>query len=167
MAEAAEWMERLGPPSLYWAAFRVGQGPVLSPTATADPLVVSRVRLSSPGFWEFFGGLNPFEVLRKYLNDRHERRKDREYRSEAERQRLELQNQRIAIENAVRAIKAIDRLRGLERHHLSPSESAGWYQAFAAELRAPLERLADFDRHGLIDGATAQSGPEQIEPPSE
>ena len=31
----------------------------------------------SPGFWEFLGSLNPLEVIRRYLNDRHERAKDR------------------------------------------------------------------------------------------
>jgi predicted NACHT family NTPase len=39
------------------------------------------------------GTLNPLEVLRKAINDRHERRKDREYRESAERRRLELENQ--------------------------------------------------------------------------
>src|SRR4051794_21952202 len=43
----------------------------------AEPLVVQRVVLESPGIWEFLGTLNPLEVLRKYLNDRHERQKDR------------------------------------------------------------------------------------------
>jgi len=58
----------------------------------AEQLVLSAVNLASPGFWEFLGTLNPLEVLRKYLNDRHERRKDREYRELAERRRLELEN---------------------------------------------------------------------------
>src|SRR5438093_681113 len=41
---------------------------------TRDQLRLARVQLASPGFWEFFGALNPLEVLRKYLNDRHSRR---------------------------------------------------------------------------------------------
>jgi hypothetical protein len=44
-----------------------------------DRLVLSAAALSSPGFFEFLGSLNPLEVIRKYLVDRHERRKDREY----------------------------------------------------------------------------------------
>lgn len=58
----------------------------------SERLVLSSVKLTSPGFWEFMGSLNPLEVLRRYLNDRHERRQDRAYRESAERRRLELQN---------------------------------------------------------------------------
>ena len=45
-----------------------------------DRLKLRGVELNSPGFWDFLGKLNPLEVLREYLKDRHERRKDREYR---------------------------------------------------------------------------------------
>lgn len=45
------------------------------------------------------GTLNPLEVIRKYLNDRHERRKDREYRESAERRRLALDN--LSVETRV------------------------------------------------------------------
>jgi hypothetical protein len=65
----------------------------------AEQLVLSAVSLASPGFWEFLGTLNPLEVLRKYLNDRHERRKDRDYRESAERRRLELEN--LTLESRV------------------------------------------------------------------
>jgi hypothetical protein len=61
-----------------------------------DRLVLSAVELSSPGFFEFLGSLNPLEVIRKYLVDRHERRKDREYKEGLEAQRLSLENQRLA-----------------------------------------------------------------------
>jgi hypothetical protein len=37
--------------------------------------------------------------LRKYLNDRHERRKDHDYRESAERRRLELEN--LSLESRV------------------------------------------------------------------
>lgn len=65
----------------------------------SQQLVLSGVVLQSPGFWEFFGKLNPLEVLRQYLNDRHERRKDREYREGAEQRRLRLEN--LKLENEV------------------------------------------------------------------
>ncbi len=57
------------------------------------------VSFNSPGFWEFLGTLNAFEVLRKFLNDRHERQKDHEYRELAEQRRLELEN--LLLENKV------------------------------------------------------------------
>ena len=65
----------------------------------AEQLVLYAVNLASPGFWEFLGTLNPLEVLRKYLNDRHERRKDHDYRESAERRRLELEN--LSLESRV------------------------------------------------------------------
>jgi len=45
------------------------------------------------------GTLNPLEVLRKYLNDCDERRKDHEYRDSAEKRRLVLEN--LSLENRV------------------------------------------------------------------
>jgi hypothetical protein len=58
----------------------------------SEKLILSGVSLNSPGSWDFLGALNPFEVLRKYLSDRHERRKDRDYRESAEERKLILDN---------------------------------------------------------------------------
>jgi hypothetical protein len=57
----------------------------------SDRLVLQRVELASPGFWEFMGALNPMEVMRKYLQDRHERQKDRAYRAALEAEKLRVQ----------------------------------------------------------------------------
>lgn len=57
----------------------------------ADRLVLSSVQLSSPGFWAFLGGLIPLETIRKYLQDRHERRKDLEFRNDQERRAKEVE----------------------------------------------------------------------------
>ena len=65
----------------------------------SQQLVLAAVSLQSPGFWDFIGNLNPLEVLRQYLNDRHERRKDRQYRESAEKRRLRLEN--LKLENQV------------------------------------------------------------------
>jgi hypothetical protein len=62
-------------------------------------LVLNAVQVNSPGFWEFLGSLNVLEVIRKYLSDRHERRKDRAYRETAEQRRMLLEN--LALENDV------------------------------------------------------------------
>jgi hypothetical protein len=72
---------------------------VASLVPVTEQLILTAVTLTSPGFWEFLGTLNPLEVLRQYLNDRHERRKDREYRESAERRRLMLDN--LSLENKV------------------------------------------------------------------
>jgi hypothetical protein len=72
---------------------------VASLVPRTEQIILSAVTLTSPGFWEFLGTLNPLDVLRKYLSDRHERRKDREYRESAERRRLELEN--LSLESRV------------------------------------------------------------------
>jgi hypothetical protein len=56
-------------------------------------LRVHSIQVASPGIWEFLGTLNPLEVIRKWKQDSHERKKDNEYRSEAERVKLALENE--------------------------------------------------------------------------
>lgn len=58
-------------------------------------LVVMKVSIASPGFWEFAASLNPLQQIREYLNDRHKRRQDRQYKEPSERERLELENELI------------------------------------------------------------------------
>ena len=129
----------------------------------AEPLVVNRVVLESPGFWEFVGALNPLEVLRKYLTDRHERRKDREYREGAERRQLE-------IENALGELEVLRRIADLERE-FGPEAipDSLRLRILAAEVREPLEELSSLDQRGLIDGGSATAGrklPPREEPPT-
>ncbi len=91
----------------YWPPTPEG---LASSVPRGEQLILSAVSLHSPGFWEFMGTLNPLEVLRKYLNDRHERKKDSEYRDSAERRRLELENlslQTRIISERVRIAKDI------------------------------------------------------------
>jgi hypothetical protein len=58
----------------------------------SEQLVLTAVNLSSPRFWEFLGTFNSLEVARKWLNDKHERWKDRDFRETAEKRRLEIEN---------------------------------------------------------------------------
>ena len=58
-------------------------------------LSLERVQIESPGIWEFAASLNPLEQIRKFLNDRHERRKDKQYREESEKERLKRDNELI------------------------------------------------------------------------
>lgn len=87
---------RVGTGALYWP-------PTVQEIASfvprAEQLILASVNINSPGVWEFIGALNPLEVLRKYLNDRHERRKDHEYRESAEQRKLALEN--LVLENNV------------------------------------------------------------------
>jgi hypothetical protein len=92
---------------------------VASFVPASEQLVLSAVRLSSPGSWDFLGALNPLEVLRKVINDRHERRKDKEYRESAEKRRLELENQILETELISRRI-AVARKLGATKRDLAP-----------------------------------------------
>lgn len=116
---------------------------------TSEQLVLSAVRLSSPGFWEFFGRLNPLEVLRQYLNDRHERRKDREYRESAEQRRLALEN--LKLENSV----LLERVRLMKELGATDSDLAPLLNALVFKPLTALDRYQD---RGAIENAELLGG---------
>jgi hypothetical protein len=107
-------------------------------------LVLASVRLASPGLWDFLGKLNPLEVLRQYLNDRHERRKDHNYRESAEERRLQLEN--LDRENQVIAgrIKIAKEL-GATDQDLAP--------ILEALIHRPLMALDKHQDRNVIEGA--------------
>jgi hypothetical protein len=55
-----------------------------------DELRLDSVIIESPGWWEVLGIPKLLETLRKYLNDRHERKKDSEFRNKYEERKKEL-----------------------------------------------------------------------------
>jgi hypothetical protein len=114
-----------------------------------DRLILLRARFSSPGFWEFMGSLNPLEVVRKYLDDRHRRRQDREYREGQERRRLELDN--LLLENQVfrERIQLAQEL-GLPGEALVPL-----INRFVGE---PMQRLGTTEDRGVIEVVEVDNG---------
>jgi len=115
-------------------------------------LVLAAVRLESPGAWDFIAKLNPLEVIRQGLNDRHERRKDHDYRERAESRRLELENQ--LLENKVLREKiSIAKELGATDQDLSPLLNELVLKPLSA-----LERPQD---HALIEAAEIISDDEQ------
>lgn len=115
----------------------------------AQPLIVGRVRFESPGLLEFLGALNPLEVLRKYINDRHERQKDRSYRDEAERRALELQN-------AILELRYVREAAELEREFQSNRVPADQIQQlWLSRIQKPLDEVAGYVDRGLIDAGSA------------
>lgn len=155
---AVDWLE-LRPSRTPYRIPNFGLPALSENSMPAPTLFLHRVSLRSPGFWEFFGALNPLEVLRTYLNDRHERRKDRVYREHAEREKLE-------IENALGRLEIFHRIGQIEREFgpdfLNTSVLA---RHFAAELRPKFEKLGEMDDLGLISGESALTGPEQHHAP--
>lgn len=109
-----------------------------------DRLQLRAVLFQSPGSWDFLGALNPLETLRKYLQDRHERRKDRTYRERLEAERMSLDNQKLKTE-VVR--QQIELLRSVG----VPEEKIR--EALSAHVVLPLERLDRHQDSGLIRAA--------------
>ena len=92
---------------------------VASTVPMRERLTVHRIQISSPGVWEFLGNLSAFEVIRQFLNDRHERRKDKEYKETAEARRLQLENMKLENE-VLRARIGIAKELGATEQDLAP-----------------------------------------------
>jgi hypothetical protein len=107
-------------------------------------LVLSRVTLSSPGFWEFVGSLNPLKVLVDYLQQAHERKKDEDYRNNAERDKLALENELLRN----RVIK--ERVELLQNVGFNNAELKGLMTTYLSE---PLLKTREHVNSGLIEGA--------------
>ncbi|MDE5818309.1 MAG: hypothetical protein K2I07_03175 [Lachnospiraceae bacterium] len=68
-------------------------------------LVIDKVNFNSPGSWDVIGSWNPLSQIRKYVNERHERIKDKRYgweldkkMKEAELEEKKLRNDQIRLE---------------------------------------------------------------------
>lgn len=124
---------------------------IISPT---DKLQLTSVVIQSPGFWEFLGSLNPLEVIRKYLTDRHEHRKDRQYREALEQEKLSLENE-ITRTKVVQ--DRVNLLRGLG----VPDDQI--LQMIVTYVYTPLEQLDKFQDTGLILTASIRPSDRLIE----
>ena len=114
-------------------------------------LTLERVRIESPGFWEFCASLNPLQQIREYLNDRHRRRQDREFREPLEKERLELENECLRLQ--IKKMN-IDYLREYHQllHELGYSED-DIHHEYWATIGNPLSRLGRHQDTRLIGGA--------------
>ncbi len=109
-----------------------------------NSLELKGVVLQSPGFWEFIGKINPLEVIRQFLNDRHQRQKDREYLNK-------LEQERLSIENKILRTKLIKEV-------ISSAKEAGVSESEIAKLIrdnaiVPLLRLESLQDSQLISYA--------------
>lgn len=119
-----------------------------------DQLVLKQVELHSPGFWEFLGKINPLEVIRVYLNDRHERNKDCSYKNSAEEERLRLENILLKLDVVKKAV-AVAREAGLNQDQIT---------ALVAEHAiAPLTYLTDIKGSRVIERAETTRPEEERE----
>jgi hypothetical protein len=125
-----------------------------------DQLRLSRIVIESPGFWDAIGAFSPLETIRHYLNDRHERRKDREYRESLEAERLQLEKDKLRTE-IVKARVGLLRDVGVPEDRIRT--------ALTHYVVIPLAELEKHQDSGLIDGAevidTEESGSDNTKRP--
>lgn len=127
-------------PNLLEFQSRIDIGKIVLP---ADRLVISKVNIQSPGFWEVLGSLNPIQQIREYLKDWHERKKDDRYRSRQEEEigELEIQERKGRIIS-----QSIETLRNLGYN------DAEIRQLVTAMVIQPLNRLGIHQDNGKIEG---------------
>lgn len=109
-----------------------------------DQIIVSKIRIESPGFWEFLGSLNPLQQIREYLKDRHERRKDLEWREEQERKKMTIENRLMEtklLNDQIEILKSI----GYSEDEIRRIIVVHWYE--------PLKELNKHQDSGMIEDA--------------
>jgi hypothetical protein len=111
-----------------------------------ERLLIARVELASPGFFEFLGSLNPLTFISNELERRHRHRQDREYREREERRRLELENESLQLGILERRIE-IARENGATDDVIAT--------LLNQLLERPLRQLSDLDARGVIDGSSS------------
>ncbi|WP_223789751.1 hypothetical protein [Marinicella meishanensis] len=94
-------------PSSYSIAYNVEHEAWSMTDLPTFPLHINKVVIQSPGFWEFLGRLNPLEVIRQFLNDSHERKKDEEYRNQIEAEKMKIENSILRTELIKKSIEVL------------------------------------------------------------
>ena len=109
-----------------------------------DRIILNKVNVESPGFWEFFANIIPLETIRKYINDRHERIKDKNYRINQEKERGELENEKLRLE-------VIQKKTDLLKNLGVPEDKIRI--AYFKHVLKPLEQIDIYQDKGLIESA--------------
>jgi hypothetical protein len=110
----------------------------------SERLKLVGVELHSPGFWDFLGKLNPLEVIREYLQDHHEREKDRKYRNREEEEKLRLENEKRRIENGKARLEVFKDMGATNEQLLVVAEQL---------LIEPQKQLNQYQDQKIITGA--------------
>ena len=145
-----EWLMYSGDPLRELGFFKYTSiEPAMIPPSAR--LSLERVQIESPGIWEFAASLNPLEQIRKFLIDRHERRKDKKYREQSEKERLKLDNELIQAQIVKQSIANL-------HYMIKVMGEAGidddvLQQIIWAQVGNPMSRLGVHQDTGLIGGA--------------
>jgi hypothetical protein len=113
-----------------------------------DKLLLISICIESPGFWEFLGSINPLEQIRKYLNDRHERIKDKKFRDRQEENYREIEIQILNNKDIKEKIEILEKI-GCTKIEIR--ELIGGY------VVNPLHRLDKYQNNGQIENSIKDS----------
>jgi hypothetical protein len=115
----------------------------------SDRLLFRGAQIESPGWVEVIGALNPLETLRKYMNDRHERRKDKDFRNEAERRKFEQEERaREAELEYMQDSVIIRRIEEAKKLGASDRDIAPLLNEL---LNRPVRKVARFQDRGILE----------------
>lgn len=114
-----------------------------------DRLRISQIQVGSAGLIALVGSLNPLETIRKYLSDRHERRKDKDWREPAEAEKMALENLLLKQEIIMSEIELLKEI-GYPEDYIRSIIARHFFQPIEA-----LDRLQD---DGLIGRAQIING---------
>lgn len=100
-----------------------------------ENLIVSKINYNSPGFWEVMASWSPFEQIRKYIKDRHDRIRDKKYIWDMDKKLKEVEIETKQLNNDLLKIETIGTIiTQLEKIGLSEIEIRGTIQKYYGEL---------------------------------
>lgn len=89
-----------------------------------DFLIIDKVNFNSPGFWEVIGNCNPLRQIRKYIEERHERQRDKKYNWEMDKMRQEAEIEEIQLHNDMMRLTIIKEMKRQLQSFRIPDEDA-------------------------------------------
>ena len=135
------------PPASYWQDYHNRSVDSIEPR---DQLIISKINIQSPGWWEVIGSLNPLQQIREFLKDRHERRKDTQWREATERDKAILENELIQRQITEADNRNLgERIRVLRELGFSDKEIR---ELIWINVGKPLNELGKHQDTGLIGG---------------
>jgi len=129
---------------------------------TERVLKVNKLSLSSPGFFEFIGSLNPLQQIRDFLKDRHERKKDDLYKNNLDSKKGEVEifklTKEIELLNISKEKKVIENLllrEDLLKERIQTMKSLGYSEMEMRKILStyiiqPLVDLHNFEEENNV-----------------
>jgi hypothetical protein len=136
-------------------------GELASMVTPGDRLLFGGARFDSPGWWQLVGAAHILDVIRCYLNDRHERRKDKDFRNAAERRKFEQEERAREIQLAyLEDCVIFERIKRAKELGATDRELAPLLNDL---LHWPVRVLGSYQDRGIIERAEIDKPPVQDE----